>query len=106
MHFLIHVVLSIVKHKTEIDTLHNAFFRDILREVKHICSATEDISLRIFFEILTRDCVENQILYYPNSMNRSETFIVMSKRIFDNTIIHTSISMNELPPCTMKNLRI
>ena len=39
-------------------------------------------------------------------MNRTEMFIVMAKRIFDDTIIRNSISINELPPYTMNNLRI
>ena len=33
-------------------------------------------------------------------------FIVMAKRIFDDTIIHNSISINELQPYPMNNLRI
>ena len=84
----------------------NALFCDYLFQLKLIGSATENIYYQKYSEKLTRIYIENQIVSYPNSMNRSEIFIVFAKRIFADTIIHNSISINELPPWTMNNLRV
>ena len=59
MHFLIHIIRSMGKSKTEMDALFNASFRDCLREVKLIGSATDDIYLR---KKLIRDTIGNRIV--------------------------------------------
>ena len=45
------------------------------------------------------------MVYYPNSLTKAETFIIMSKRVFDDAIVHNALAMNELPPFTMTGLR-
>ena len=42
----------------------------------------------------------------PNSLTKSETFMVTTKGTFDDYIIHNSMSMTELPPFSMKSIRI
>ena len=42
----------------------------------------------------------------PNSLTEAEKCIVMAKGIFDDSIIHNSMSMNELPPLSMASIRI
>ena len=46
IHFLIHIILSMGQYKTEMDALCHASFRDCLREVKLIGTATENVLLQ------------------------------------------------------------
>ena len=54
---------------------------------------------------LTRKYIETQLVYYPNSLSRAETFIVMAKRVFDDAIIHNAMSMCDLPSFIMSNIQ-
>ena len=104
-YFLIHIILSLGKYETEIDALLHPFMRDCLREVKFIGTSTDEDSLRRYSSILTHKYICEQVVFYPNSLNNTETFIIMSKRVFDDAIVHNSLAMNELPPFTMAGLR-
>ena len=106
IHFLIHIILSMGEYETEIDALCHSSFRSCFRETRIIGNETDEDSLKRFSELLTRRYIEDEVVYLPNSMNRSETFIVMAKRIFDDSIIHNEISINELPPFSMNSLRV
>ena len=54
---------------------------------------------------MTKKYVEEQVVFYPNSISSAETIIVTAKKVFDDAIIFNSLSMNELPPFTMTKLR-
>ena len=103
--FLIHIILSLGSYKTEIDALCHANFRQCLRAVKLIGTSDDFETLKRDSEQLTTKFINEQLVFFPNSLNKAETFIVMSKGIFDDSIVHDAISINELPPFTMASLR-
>ena len=97
--FLTHIILSLGKYNTEIDALTHPTIRDSLREVGLIGHEIDLESLKMYSAQLTL-----QVVYYPNSLTKTETFIVMSKKVFDDAIIHNALAMNELPPFTMSGI--
>ena len=94
------------EYNTELDALCHPSFRDFLRHVKLIGELTDQYLIKTYSESLTRKYIERQVVYFPTSMNKAEMFIVMAKSIFDDIIIHNNISINELLPFTMTNLRL
>ena len=105
IHFLIHIILSMGKYDTEIDALTHPSFRDCFKEVQLIGEDEDEYSLKQYVNDLTKSYIESQVVYYPNSMKKSETYIVMAHRIFEDVIIHNSIPIFELPPYSMNALR-
>ena len=104
-HFLTHIILSLGCYKTEIDALCHPNFRACLHAVNLIGISEDELSLNKYAEELTLKYIEEQLVFFPNSLDKSETYIVMSKGIFDDAIIHNTISINELPPHTISSLR-
>ena len=103
--FLIHIILSLGEYDTEIDALTQQTMRKCLQHVGLIGEEGEEDSLRMYSGRLSRKYIEEQLVHFPNSLSKSETFITMAKRVFDDAIVHNCLSMNELPPFTMSNVR-
>ena len=55
--------------------------------------------------MLTKRYIEEQVVYYPNSIKKAEKILVMAKKVFDDAIVHNTMSMNKLPPFTMATVR-
>ena len=66
---------------------------------------TNQDSLKSYSQQLTSKYIKEQVVYYPNSLTKTETYIIMAKRVFDDAIIHNALTMNELPPFTMSGIR-
>ena len=97
-HFMTHIILSLGCYKTEIDALFHPNFRECLRAVDLIGTSEDEPSLKRYAEELSSKYIEEQLVFFPNSLDKSETYIVMSKGIFDDAVIYNTISINELPP--------
>ena len=80
-------------------------FRDCLCEVKLIGKNNDQDSLKQYVKNLTKLYIESQVVYYPNSIKKTETYIVMANGIFEDVILHNSIPIFELPPYSMNSLR-
>ena len=93
------------KYHTILDALCNPSFRQYFVNAKLIGDKTDIKSLKEYSRNLTRKYIEEQVVYYPNSMSRTETYIVMAKGIFDDIIINNAIHINKLPPVTMSEVR-
>ena len=102
--FLTHIILSLGKYNTEIDALNHPTIRDSLREVGLIGHETNQDSLKSYSQQLTSKYIKEQVVYYPNSLTKTETYIIMAKRVFDDAIIHNALTMNELPQFIMSGL--
>ena len=97
--------MSLGKYDTEMDALTNPSFRDCFRKVQLIGENDDEESLKQYVNDVTKLYIESQVVYYPNSMKRTETYIIMAYRIFEDVIIHNSIPIIDLPPYSMNNLR-
>jgi predicted GIY-YIG superfamily endonuclease len=103
--FLIHVILSLGRYRTELEALTHASFRDCLREVGLIGRDTDEDSLKRYSEELTYKYIAQQVQFYPNSLDKTASYIVMAKTVFDDAILRDELSISELPPFTMASLR-
>ena len=86
--------------------MNHPSFRLCLRYVGLIGSEIDIVSLKRYAHELTKKYIVSQVVNYPNSMKKSETYIVMANGIFNNVILYDQIPMNELPPYTMNQLRV
>ena len=55
--------------------------------------------------MLAWNYIEDEVVYYPNLIKKVEKILVMAKKVFDDAIVHNTMSMNELPPFTMAAVR-
>ena len=103
--FLIHIILTMGNYQTEIDAMNHPSFRDCFQKVRLIGDNDDEESLQQYVKDITRLYIASQVVYYPNSMKKKETFIVMAHGIFEDVIIKNAIPNFELPPYTMNDLR-
>ena len=103
--FLTHVILSLGKYDTEIDALTHRTSRGCLKAVGLIGDQSDADSLQQYSNMLTKRYIEEQVVYYPNSIKKAEKILVMAKKVFDDVIVHNTMSMNELPLFTMATVR-
>ena len=78
---------------------------NLLLMKKLIGDKTDIESLKHYSCNLTRKYIEEQVLYYPNSMSSTKTYIVMARGIFEDIIINNAIHINKLPPVTMNDVQ-
>lgn len=104
--FLTHIILSLGEYETEMNALTHPTFRDSLRSVGLIGDSVDEHSLRVYARKLTCRYIEEQLVYYPNSLTKAEKFICLAKQVFDDAIVHNALSMSELSPYTMTGIRI
>ena len=77
--FIIHIIFSLGKYKTDIDALTHKYLLDCLCVVCLIRPDTDEESLKHYSVKLACKYIEKQVVFYPNSLSRTETFIVMEK---------------------------
>mmetsp|Transcript_10982 Transcript_10982/g.23257 ORF Transcript_10982/g.23257 Transcript_10982/m.23257 type:complete len:195 (+) Transcript_10982:5384-5968(+) len=103
--FLMHIILLLGKYDTEMDARTKPTIRDSLRGVNLIGDTNNLESLKRYSAKLAEKYIEEQMGFYPNSLNKTKNFLTMSKTVFDNAIIHNALAMNKLPPFTMTGLQ-
>ena len=93
------------KYHTKLDDLYNPSFRQSFVNAKLIGDKTDIESINQYSHDLTRKYIEEQVVDAPNSMSWTETYIVITKGIFDNIIINNAIHINKLPPVIMTDIQ-
>ena len=91
--FVVHVVLSLDKYTTEIDVLHHPSPRTCLQKARLIGTETDAHSLQEYVDKLMLNYIENQLVYYPNSLRATAGFIEMADRLFQTPFF----AMNSQP---------
>ena len=102
--YLIRIILSIGEYNNEIDALTQQTTHKYIQHVGLIRENEDEESLKQYSQKLTRKYIEEQLVFLTNSLSKSGTFITMAKGVFGGSIIHHSLSMNELPPFTMTSI--
>ena len=95
--FFVHGVLSMGYYDTEIDVLRNPSPRECLRKAGLIGDATDEDSLRTYVNELTLRYILEQVVYFANSMRKTDDFIILAYRVFEEIIMHDSFVANEIP---------
>lgn len=105
LQFITHIILSLGNYKTEIDALSHPSFRECFKMVDLIGVNDDEESLIQYSRNVSKSFFKEQLVFYPNPMFKTESFIVLAKTLFDDIIIKNILPINELPPFTMNQLR-
>lgn len=95
--FFIHLVLSLGKYETELDALQNGSLRDCLRKVRLIGDSTEQADLEDYVADVVLKYIFRQVIYYPNSLLKTQEFIMRAWNIMEDVILHDSLPALEIP---------
>lgn len=96
--FILHILLSLGRFETEIDLTQHQSLRDCLRYAKLIGSNTDTDSLQEYSNNLLKKFIEEQVVYFPNSMRQVDSFIVDAAHLFDDVIVNDILPITDLPP--------
>ena len=85
------------RFSTEIDIMLHQTVKDCFRSTKLIGQEDDAKSLERYSNELLKQYIEKQVIYFPNSMNTIDSYIVKAGIIFDNAIIKGEIAINDMP---------
>ena len=95
--FFIHFLLLHGKYITEIDVLHHSSPREMLQSAQLIGRSTDEDSLYNYSTKLLRLYIEEELIFLPNSMRKTDMFITLVQKLLDDIIISNEFSANEHP---------
>ena len=95
--FYVHIILSLGSYETEIDVLQHGTPRECLRKARLIGPNNDEESLYRYANELLHKYIVEQLVFYPNSLRKSDGWIVMASRVFEDIIVHDEFTANEIP---------
>eukprot|EP00957_Ditylum_brightwellii_P038123 2883172-Ditylum_brightwellii.AAC.1 len=96
--FLLHILLSMGDFHTELDLVLHTFIRESLWYAKLIGPSDDEADLQRYSNRLLHQFIEEQMMYFPNSLCVVCDWIVIAGDLFDNMIVHNSTPITDLPP--------
>ena len=102
--FLNHILLSLGRFETEIDLMMHPIVRECFRYAKLIGPADDEESLQSYSYKLSELFIKVQLRYFPNSMRVLQQYIVISRELFDSTIVHDELPVTEMSPVQLSTL--
>ena len=97
--FIHHIMLSLGEFDTEVDLILHRTLRESLRYCKLIGPLDDDESLKKYSGIFLNKYIEDQLVYFPNSDNVLDQWIVTAGDLFDSVILRNEIPITDMPPC-------
>ena len=97
--FIHHIMLSLGEFDTEVDLILHRTLRGSLRYCKLIGPLDDDESLKKYSGIFLKKYIEDQLVYFPNSENCLDQWIVTAGDLFDSVILRNEIPITDMPPC-------
>jgi len=100
--FILHILLSLGEFETEIDLILHENLRESFRYAKLIGLENDEASLKEYSSHLLKRYIEEQLIFFPNSIKVLSQWIVTAGCLFDSVIIiikvpmGTNVSMNPL----------
>ncbi len=85
------------KYITEIDVLHHSLPREMLQSAQMVSRSTDDDSLYNYSTNLLHLYIEEELIFLPNSMHKTDMFIPLVQKLLDDIIIRNEFSANEHP---------
>ena len=95
--FFVHIVLSLGKYVTEQDVLRHSTPRECFQRARLIGESTDPIDLQDYVDSLLLNYITNQVVYYPNSIRATSTFIELADRLFSDIILRNEFTASEIP---------
>jgi hypothetical protein len=96
-HFFIQILLTHGRYITEPDALHHSSPRDMLENSQLIGRERDEESLYMYSTNLFRLYIEKELIFLPNSMRKTDMFIPLVQRLFDDIIMRNEFSATEHP---------
>jgi hypothetical protein len=96
-HFFIHILLTHGRYITEPDALHHSSPRDMLENAQLIGRERDEESLCMYSTNLFRLYIEKELIFLPNSMRKTDMFIPLVQRLFDDIIMRNEFSATKHP---------
>ena len=95
--FFIHFLLTHGKYITELDVIHHSSPCAMLKSAQLIGRRIDGDSLKQYSTDLVRLYIMNELTFLANSMRKTDIFIALVQRLFDDIIIRNEFSANEHP---------
>jgi hypothetical protein len=95
--FFIHFLLLHGKYIIEINVLHHSLPREMLQSAQPIGRSTDDQSLYNYSTNLFLLYIEEELIFLPNSMRKTDMFIPLVQKVLDHIIIRNEFSANKHP---------
>jgi hypothetical protein len=95
--FFIHFLLLHGKYITKINVLHHSSPREMLQSAQLVGRSTDDDSLYNYSTNLLQLYIEQELIFLPNSMRKTDMFITLVQKLLDDIIIRNEFSANEHP---------
>lgn len=78
--------------------------RESLRYCKLIGPLDDHQSLEKYSRVLLKKYIEDQLVYFPNSANVLDQWIVRAGDLFHSVILRDEIPITDIPPCHQTEL--
>ena len=102
--FILHLLLSLGRYKTEIDLVQHASLRDAFRYAKLIGNNNDKESLLKYNDNIFVCFIEKQLVYFPNSRQIIDTWIQSTGELLDEVIINDNIPITEMPSVQLTSI--
>lgn len=102
--FLLHILLSLGRYRTEMDLIHHPTLRDSFRYAKLIGSENDEESLKEYSDELFVLFVEEQMIFMSQSRSIIDDWILISADLFNRAIIENVIPITEMPSVQLTSL--
>ncbi len=95
--FFIHFLLLRGRYITKIDVLHHSSPCEMLQSAQLISRRTDDHSPQNYSTNLLQLYIKEERVFLPNSMCKTDMYIPLVEKLFDDIIIRNEYSANEHP---------
>ena len=102
--FILHILLSLGHFSTELDLILHPSIRESLRYAKLIGPNNDDESLQRYSNELLSLFISEQLIYFPNTRQLIDSWIISAGELFDEVIIHDRIPISNMPPVQQTTL--
>ena len=102
--FILHVLLSMGEFDTEVDLLHHNSLRNSLRYAKLIGESDDEEDLKRYSSNLLRKFIEEQLVFFPNSLRTLDSWIVAAGDLFESVIVSNDIPITSMPSVLQSSL--
>ena len=101
--FLFHVLLSLGQFQTEFDLVSHATMRDAFVYANLINDSSPEALAGSLTSLIRRYVVE-QLAYYPVGTRTWDNYLVSATKVFEDAILHGTVSISEMPACLNASL--
>ena len=102
--FILHLMLSLGRFSTELDLTNHTTLREALRYAQLIGPNDDEESLKKYAGELLHLFIVEQLVYFPNSRQMIDSWIVIAHELLLDVIIKNEIPIVDIPPVQLTAL--